>query len=520
MQDVGAVYFDRKSTRHKFELATATYSVFSTSPPLSFFFLLSFCPPLFLPRMSSSGKPQASSIGPSSHRSSSSPLPADALEYFSETAARMGSSGASGMMIQSPDGRPAGIFFQPKPTSGIGTRTPGPISGRRPSADEKFSSAIAANQNRVMNGIPTSSSSSSSSSLYSNPMSSPALGGGSGTPPISTLQQRQKATLRARKSEKVAPRLGDGQKNPLQRPTSPTLPPQPTSAGEVGPNSTLSKQELASSSAHAKNAVAKPSAQPQAGLLIGAGFTPTSKKGGGPKKVAANMVILPPIKVLIVEDNIINVKILSKFLKERKIQFGVAKNGREAVDQWQTGGYHLILMDIQLPVMDGIEATKEIRRLERCANVGPANSVTPPANTPTHSSSKGRLSIPTSSAEDISPSSMLNSLKSSVIIVALTASILNSDRVAALAAGCNDFLNKPVNHQWLERKVIEWGSMQYLIGFRDVNDDYRRQKRYQSLTDREVKKSNGLVEQGFGSGPDRIAQEMAARLHIGARKVR
>jgi osomolarity two-component system response regulator SSK1 len=55
---------------------------------------------------------------PSPARSSlpSSPMPVDALEYFTETAARMGNSAASGMVIQSPDGRPAGIFFRPQNT--------------------------------------------------------------------------------------------------------------------------------------------------------------------------------------------------------------------------------------------------------------------------------------------------------------------------------------------------------------------------------------------------------------------
>ena len=102
-------------------------------------------------------------------------------------------------------------------------------------------------------------------------------------------------------------------------------------------------------------------------------------------------------------------------------------------------------MDIQLPVMDGIEATKEIRKLERNNNIGIFPS-TPVSEHPRPPS--------TSSAVPSSP------FRSSVIVVALTASSLQSDRVAALAAGCNDFLTKPVSLKWLEKKIVEWGCMQ------------------------------------------------------------
>ena len=104
-------------------------------------------------------------------------------------------------------------------------------------------------------------------------------------------------------------------------------------------------------------------------------------------------------------------------------------------------------MDIQMPVMDGIEATKEIRRLEKSKyNAGyimDEQSYTP--RTPSESS-------------EARPSPY----RSSVIIVALTASSLQSDRVAALAAGCNDFLTKPVSLLWLNNKIIEWGSIKAL----------------------------------------------------------
>lgn len=576
-----------------------------------------------------------------------SPLPSDALDYFSETAARLGGNGGStGVMIQSPDGRPAGIFFHPRTNSGLGTRTPGSATSsnggkRRSSAEERFAAAIHANRG----GQRSSHASGSGSSAVSSPnkrspkssagstidAESGSLGGdnsnqavgqasksrnGSETgennipnnnpkepsinvtrsiagtitnnlpvntsngnmfspqielqslltkqrPPTATPLMSLSAAgeltssphsisitgLTATEKAQAASRpkidtqtKSDGERQQVTTPidmSSPSSqgPPQITSptqqhgrpsfGNETGQNA---RQTFTS---NLPTAVARPSAQPQSGLLIGAGFSQSRARGNlGPKKTAASIEVLPPIKVLIVEDNPINVKILSTFLKQRKIKFGVARDGREAVNEWQTGGYHLILMDIQLPVMDGIEATKEIRKMEQQANIGSVSLATPGISS--SSSSNRELSASNhssnhASAGPTSPSVMLqNSLRSSVIIVALTASVLNSDRVAALAAGCNDFLNKPVNLNWLERKVIEWGSMQYLIGFRDLPDSYyqRRNARMASgdenarrnllsPTGAESLRSQGLVDRGFGSGPNQMAKELANRLYIG-----
>jgi len=177
---------------------------------------------------------------------------------------------------------------------------------------------------------------------------------------------------------------------------------------------------------------------------------------------------VPPINVLIVEDNPINLKLLEAFVKRLKVRWQTAMNGRDAVNKWRSGGFHLVLMDIQLPVMNGLEATREIRRLERINSIGIFSST--PSGLADESSDQ---------PADSDRLENLSLFKSPVIIVALTASSLLSDRHDALAAGCNDFLTKPVNFVWLEKKVMEWGCMQALIDF----DGWRKWKDFSTSVD-------------------------------------
>ena len=191
---------------------------------------------------------------------------------------------------------------------------------------------------------------------------------------------------------------------------------------------------------------------------------------------------IPPINVLIVEDNIINLRILEGLMKRLKVRWETAMNGQIAVDKWRGGGFHLVLMDIQMPVMNGLQATKEIRRLEKVNGIGVFSSSplehrkSNGAAIDSNDGTEDEAEIKRKKSADKLPEAAGGMFKSPIIIVALTASSLQSDRHEALAAGCNDFLTKPVNFVWLERKVKEWGCMQALIDF----DGWRRWKDYAS----------------------------------------
>lgn len=121
-------------------------------------------------------------------------------------------------------------------------------------------------------------------------------------------------------------------------------------------------------------------------------------------------------------------------------------NGRDAVTKWRGGGFHLVLMDIQLPVMSGLDATREIRRLERVNSIGVFSSAADaPPEIKGEPDEKDKLEN-------------MDLFKSPVIIVALTASSLQSDRHEALAAGCNDFLTKVSQARLHAQRALKMGS--------------------------------------------------------------
>lgn len=118
-----------------------------------------------------------------------------------------------------------------------------------------------------------------------------------------------------------------------------------------------------------------------------------------------SMAILPPgTRVLVVDDNAINQAVATKLLQAKGLVVALASNGEEAVKRVQSEAYDLILMDVQMPIMDGLEATRAIRMLPHGAQVP---------------------------------------------VVALTANAFEDDRRSCTVAGMNDFLAKPINPQQL-----------------------------------------------------------------------
>ncbi|WP_201212618.1 response regulator [Rhodocyclus purpureus] len=124
---------------------------------------------------------------------------------------------------------------------------------------------------------------------------------------------------------------------------------------------------------------------------------------------ATDMSAIAGARILLVEDNELNQEVATELLREAGLRVDLAENGAIAVDKVRGNDYALVLMDMQMPVMDGVSATQEIRK--------------------THAD------LP---------------------IVAMTANAMASDRQRCLDAGMNDYLAKPIDTDALWGKLLQW----------------------------------------------------------------
>ncbi len=118
--------------------------------------------------------------------------------------------------------------------------------------------------------------------------------------------------------------------------------------------------------------------------------------------------------VLVVEDNDVNSQVIKALLNKFGIGCELTFDGEQAIAAWKENSFDLILMDCQMPVMDGYQATVEIRKIEQ------------------------------------------QQAKKAIPIIALTANVMQGDKEKCLAAGMNDFLSKPIEVVALEGMLKKW----------------------------------------------------------------
>jgi len=119
------------------------------------------------------------------------------------------------------------------------------------------------------------------------------------------------------------------------------------------------------------------------------------------------------IHVLLVDDNRVNKMVSTYSLEKLGCTVSIANNGAEALEQWETGVFDLVLMDIRMPVMDGLEATRELRRRE-------------------------------ASKSERTP------------VIALTAGALLEERSECFEAGMDDYISKPFSDDLLREVIARW----------------------------------------------------------------
>ena len=145
-------------------------------------------------------------------------------------------------------------------------------------------------------------------------------------------------------------------------------------------------------------------------------------KKPGTTKLDPQLAARLPLRILLCDDNVINQKVALRLLQQMGYRPDLAANGVEALAAFDRQSYDLIFMDVMMPEMGGLQATRIIRERQQQKSEFP-------------------------------------NFKSSIIIVAMTANAMQGDREKCLAAGMDDYLAKPVRLEDIRTVVERWGAM-------------------------------------------------------------
>ncbi len=158
------------------------------------------------------------------------------------------------------------------------------------------------------------------------------------------------------------------------------------------------------------------------------------------KKLAEKL----PLKILVAEDNLINQKLAVRLLQQMGYSSDVASNGLEVLEALNRQHYEIVFMDIQMPEMDGLEATRHILKNRKL---------------------------------ELRPK-----------IIAMTANVMQGDREICLEAGMNDYIGKPILIEEVQKALIKWG--------KEIRAEREMRKMRFSKTFLDMDVVNGLKEIG------------------------
>jgi CheY-like chemotaxis protein/HPt (histidine-containing phosphotransfer) domain-containing protein len=138
-------------------------------------------------------------------------------------------------------------------------------------------------------------------------------------------------------------------------------------------------------------------------------------------RLDATMAARLPLRLLLADDNAVNQKVASRLFQQMGYAIDFANNGLEAVEAVKGSAYDVVFMDVQMPVMDGLDATRQIRQYER-------------------------------------EQFHLSQVRPQLVIIAMTANAMRGDRERCLASGMDDYIAKPVRPETVQALLERWGT--------------------------------------------------------------